>query len=132
MRELKTNYLDRLPQQELRKLFFLHDGAPPHCSRIVNQFLDEIFEDRWIANNGPFRWPPRSPDITPLDFFIWGYIKNEVYSHPLTTQEDCERRVRNAFNSLPAAMIRRATNEGVTRRLHKCLEVHGRNFEHLL
>jgi hypothetical protein len=23
--------------------------------------------------------PPRSPDLTPMEFFLWGYVKNIVY-----------------------------------------------------
>lgn len=109
----------------------MHDGAPPHGRVTVNLFLDETFQDRWIANNGPFKWPPQSPDITPMDFFIWGYIKNEVYFHPLTSKENCEQRVRDAFNALSPEFIQRATNSGVLTRITKCLEVQGRNFEYL-
>lgn len=132
LRNLKVNYLDRLPPNEYNEIFFVHDGAPPHNTVIVNQLLHTYFEDRWIGTNGPFRWPPRSPDITPLDFFIWGYLKNEVYRNPVTIKEECEQRVRRAVNSLSPTLISRATNEGVIRRLSKCLEVQGRNFEHLL
>lgn len=110
----------------------MHDGAPPHSSLIINNYLEEVFEDQWIASNGPFRWPPRSPDLTPLDYFIWGYIKNEVYFQTLTTKEDCEQRVRNSFNSLSPVFIRRATNRSLKKRILKCLEVQGRTFEHLL
>jgi hypothetical protein len=34
---------------------------------------------RWIGRGGSITWPPRSPDLTPLDFFLWGYAKNIVY-----------------------------------------------------
>lgn len=114
------------------QLWYQHDGAPPHTIAPVNNFLDNHFEDRWIANNGPHRWPPRSPDITPLDFFVWGRIKNIVYAAPLTTKEDCQERVRNAFRSLSPQEIQSATHAGFLRRIHKCLEVGGNQFEHLL
>jgi hypothetical protein len=32
-----------------------------------------------IRRGGPISWPPRSPDLTPLDFFLWGYAKDQVY-----------------------------------------------------
>ena len=28
-------------------------------------------------------WPPRSPDATPCDFFLWDYVKDQVYVPPL-------------------------------------------------
>ncbi|EZA48500.1 hypothetical protein X777_12995, partial [Ooceraea biroi] len=41
--------------------------------------LNESFPDRWIGRGGRISWPARSPDLTPLDFFLWGHLKNEVF-----------------------------------------------------
>jgi hypothetical protein len=30
--------------------------------------------------NNAVLWPPRSPHLTPMNFFLWGYLKNLVYS----------------------------------------------------
>ncbi|CAF1680033.1 unnamed protein product, partial [Adineta ricciae] len=64
--------------------FFLpeQDGAPPHFAVDVRQYLDHQFPQRWIGRGGPIRWAPRSPDLTPLDFFLWGHLKNIVYKTP--------------------------------------------------
>lgn len=51
------------------ELFFQQDGAPPHYSRAVRQYLNERFPRQWIGRRGPIEWPARSPDLTPLDFF---------------------------------------------------------------
>ncbi|EZA48673.1 hypothetical protein X777_13179, partial [Ooceraea biroi] len=40
--------------------------------------LNESFPDRWIGRGGRISWPARSPDLMPLDFFLWGHLKNEV------------------------------------------------------
>lgn len=63
------------------------------------------------GNNGRLRWPPRTPDSNPLDYSVWGCIKNLVYSNPLTTIEDMKSRVRTAFNSLTPDSLRSATHE---------------------
>uniref|UniRef100_A0A2H1WMQ9 SFRICE_037792 n=1 Tax=Spodoptera frugiperda TaxID=7108 RepID=A0A2H1WMQ9_SPOFR len=47
-----------------------HDGAPLHVVRSVRERLSVMLEDRWIGRLGPQAWPPRSPDLTPLDFFV--------------------------------------------------------------
>jgi hypothetical protein len=49
---------------------FQQDGAPPHWARIVREFLDMHFSGRWVGRDAPIPWPPRSPDIMPLDFFL--------------------------------------------------------------
>ena len=46
-------------------------------------FLDVTFPNRWIGSDGPTPWPPRSPDITPLDFFLSGHVKDKVFSTPV-------------------------------------------------
>ncbi|EZA53536.1 hypothetical protein X777_07004, partial [Ooceraea biroi] len=45
----------------------------------ARNILNEPFPDRWIGRGGRISWPARSPDLTPLDFFLWGHLKNEVY-----------------------------------------------------
>ena len=76
---LQENHLVMLelyvaPQLEEFKpwIIFQQDGAPPHWGSDVRRFLDAAFLNRWIGRDGPTPWPPRSPDITPLDFFLWG------------------------------------------------------------
>jgi hypothetical protein len=132
LHNFETDYLDNLPLAVRRNLFYQHDGAPPHCNYVIDNFLQYAFDGQWIANNGPYLWPPRSPDLSVLDFFIWGTIKNRVYDTPLTTMEDCMQRVRNAFTNLSQNSIRKATHEHLLLRYEKCLEVQGRQFEHLL
>ncbi|GBO05805.1 hypothetical protein AVEN_11406-1 [Araneus ventricosus] len=61
-------------------VIFQQDGAPPHYGNIVREFLDTTSPKRWIARGAVMAWPPRSPDITPLDFYLWGYVKQHVYS----------------------------------------------------
>ncbi|KAJ8962486.1 hypothetical protein NQ318_000874 [Aromia moschata] len=77
----------------------------------------EFYQDNLNANNGPHLWPPRSPDLSVLDFFIWGTIKIKVYNTALTTREDCMRRVRTAFQDLDPQLIRRATRENFLLRI---------------
>jgi hypothetical protein len=45
----------------------------------VTDVLNERFPDAWIGRGGPIPLPPRSPDLSPLDFSLWGYINNVVY-----------------------------------------------------
>jgi hypothetical protein len=52
------------------KMATVKEKAPPHWGLLVRQFLDATFPKRWIERDGPIPWPPRSPDITFLDFFF--------------------------------------------------------------
>ncbi|GBM70077.1 hypothetical protein AVEN_237189-1 [Araneus ventricosus] len=61
-------------------VIFQQDGATSHYGNIVREFLDTAFPQRWIGRSAVMAWPPRSPDITPLDFYLWGHVKQHVYS----------------------------------------------------
>ena len=34
---------------------------------------------RRISKKNDYHWPPRSPDLTPLDFYLWGYLKSKLH-----------------------------------------------------
>ena len=70
--------LDNLNLHTRRNLqWYQHDGAPPHNFQLVRNYLNEIFPNRWIGRNAPILWPPRSPDLSVLDFFLWGAVKTQ-------------------------------------------------------
>ena len=84
---LQENYVEYtyifLPLLKLVFKIFQQDGAPLPWGSHVCWFLDETFANRWLGRDGPTPWPPRSQDITPLDFFLWGYVKDRVFSTPV-------------------------------------------------
>lgn len=58
-----------VPVETQETMYYQHDGAPPHRSQNVMRFLHNRYGDRIIAHQGQVHWPPRSPDLTPMDFF---------------------------------------------------------------
>jgi hypothetical protein len=79
-------------------LIFQRDGALPHYHIYVTYFLNETVPDRWIGRCGPTVWPPRSPDLTPVDFFLWGCVKDLVYVPPLPRDiNDLMIRIRESI-----------------------------------
>ena len=76
----------------------------------------------------PIAWPPYSPDLTPCDFFLWGWIKSQVYTTPIANLAELRRRIEQAFAELPQEMVDRAIG-AYQRRLEYCLEVNGRSTE---
>ena len=84
---LQENYVEYkyifLLLLKLVSKIFQQDGEPPHWGSHVRRFLVAIFPSRWIVRDGPTPWPPRSPDITQLDFFLWEYVKDKVFWTPV-------------------------------------------------
>ncbi|GBL96692.1 hypothetical protein AVEN_111836-1 [Araneus ventricosus] len=64
------------------------NGASPNWGTVVRAFLDTTFPNRWIGRGGPIAWPPRSSDVTSLDFFVFGCVKDKVYSREIRDFED--------------------------------------------
>ena len=64
------------------RIWWIQDGAPAHRRLIVRERLRQLFQDRVVALNHPIEWPPRSPDLTPCDFNLWGYLKGKVFVTP--------------------------------------------------
>lgn len=79
-RTMITDYL--LPEIEARglnELWFQQDGATSHTARQTMDLLRNRFGEHLISSFGPVNWPPRSCDITPLEYFLWGYTKSLVF-----------------------------------------------------
>ena len=66
---------------DLSTAWFQHDGAPAHAAHEIVNLLNQIFPNKWIGSNGPVEWAPRSPDLTPLDFFPTGLPKGTHLSN---------------------------------------------------
>jgi len=63
------------------------DGSPAH-HKAVRGYLNRNLPQRWLGRTGKeddalMRWPPRSPDLTPCDFFSRGFVKDTVFVPPL-------------------------------------------------
>ena len=63
-------------------MWMQHDGAPLHYALCSRQVMNEIFDKKWIGRGGPLAWPPRSPDLTSPDHFVWGFVKERVMAVP--------------------------------------------------
>ena len=74
--------------------------APPHNSHLVRDLLLEMFQDRVIARDLPTERPPRSPDLTPYDFFLCGFVKGNVFTTPPVSIEDMRDRIVNELTNL--------------------------------
>ncbi|KAJ4451845.1 hypothetical protein ANN_03323 [Periplaneta americana] len=54
------------------------------------------FESRWIGRGGPIAWQARSPDLTPLDFFLWGCMEVKVYQTEIASREELVAKINTA------------------------------------
>jgi hypothetical protein len=108
-------------------MFYLkQDGAPPHYHRHVRAYLDDTLLGRWMGPGGAIEYPPRSPDLTPLDFYLWRTLKDEVYRQNPTTREIIQASCAAITPDTLTAVVRSAV-----RRHRRCLAADGGHFEHI-
>uniref|UniRef100_A0A2R5L931 Putative transposable element n=1 Tax=Ornithodoros turicata TaxID=34597 RepID=A0A2R5L931_9ACAR len=119
-----------LPLARYGQLWFQHDGAPAQSSSRVRVYLDHAFPNQWVGRFGPVPWPARSPDLTPLDFFLWEYVKDRMYVEDTTTPDALKAKITQVCHGIPEDMLRRET-ENTIRRCRFCVMTHGELFEHL-
>jgi hypothetical protein len=132
--ELLTNQIipalrEIFNQEEMNEIWFQQDGCPAHNTLQVQEILRDHFNDRVISNNGPVSWPARSPDISPLDFYLWGAAKNEIYEFdPPETIAILQERTVDVLRSINRNTIRRVCR-AVKQRCQRCIEENGRHFQ---
>jgi len=131
LRHRLNELLEDVPLANRLEMIFQQDGHPAHTSRLARAVLNEKFPGRWIGLYGPHEWPPRSPDLTPLDFFAWGFLKNKVYETLPQDPEDLKNKIRHACAEITPAMLKRVRNNFM-RRIAFCLEEDGGYIEHIL
>lgn len=124
--------LEEVDLETRRNIWFQQDGAPAHTSRHSLDVLRNKFGLRIISNRTRHPWPARSPDLTPLDYFLWGYIKNKLcVNYAITTKENMKRDIREICNNITTETLE-AVNFEFLRRINFCVENNGDHFEHLL
>lgn len=75
---------------DYKKYYFQQDGATPHTAISVQTWLSGKFGKKFIDKDS---WPPRSPDLNPCDFYLWGYLKARIYNPLPKTLEDLKSNI---------------------------------------
>lgn len=125
--------MEDVPLQTRETAFFMHDGAPAHYTLDVRHYLDDTYGNRWIGRGGPVQWPARSPDLNPIDFYVWGHLKSLVYAQPIPDIETLRQRIIDSCNTIrnqPGIFER--VRGSMQRRMHSCTNSNGGHIEHLL
>ena len=101
-----------LGQNMFSQTIWQQDGTKPHQANMVMEWLwlDGIFEDRMLAirSRRGDTWAPSSPDLNPLDFILWGYLKEKVDKPLPTSLEELKSRIKREVRDLPESMVMKA------------------------
>ena len=99
----------------------------------MREYLNESFPNRWLVRGGPVACPPRSPDLTLLDYYLWGHMKTLVYE----TKVDSRAELRHCIFAA-AELVRShpdntaSATPSLLMRAKNCIATGGGHFEQLL
>jgi len=100
LQEKLPRLLEVVPLNKRGHMYLQHDEASLHFSREIRNFLNYHFPGWWIGRGGPHNWPARSPDLDPLDYCVWGWMKELVYSVKVGTWDALLGRILDAADCI--------------------------------
>jgi hypothetical protein len=118
-------FINQLHEDELQRGYFQQDGAPPHVAHQTINYLQEFFGDRLVSRD---RWPPRSPDLTPLDFYLFGSLKTKVFRNRLHTLEELQAAIVEEINNIDQHTLQRVF-DNIKKRVNMTLLNNGGHIE---
>ena len=77
---------------------FQQDGATCHTAEATLYVLRPVFEDRIITRRADVVWQPRSCDLTPLDYYLWGAVK--CYANKPETIDALKDNIRETIGEM--------------------------------
>jgi len=72
--------------------------------------VNALFPNRFVSRNWDIPWHPRSPELTPCDYFLWWYLKTNLFETRPRTTEDLKQRIQDEVAAIPVEMQRDVMN----------------------
>ncbi|GFW35013.1 transposable element Tc3 transposase [Trichonephila clavipes] len=115
-RAMITNFfMPELNNHDVQELWFQQDGATYHTARATIYLLKYTFGDRLFSRFRSVNWPQRSCDLTPLDHFLWGYVKSLVYADKPQTLDHLEDNIRRVIADIRPQMLEKVIENWTSR-----------------
>ena len=125
---LKKRFWTKVVREDYEKYYFQQDGASPHTANKVQKYLKSKFKDKFIDKN---RWPPRSPDLNPCDFYLWGYLKARVYNPLPNTIDDLKFNIEREIKKINKDVLKNVFLNFV-KRCDLVIEAKGSHIDNLI
>jgi len=105
----------KFEEEDTNDIWFQQDGAPCHTVNVTIDLLRTVFENRIISRNADVNWPPHSCDLTPLDYFLWGAVKDKCYANQPETIQELKHEIKVAIDEIRAHTVENVLKNWVYR-----------------
>ena len=112
-------------------MWFQQDGAIAHTANESMTIFRNMFPGHLISRFGDVSWPPRSPDLSTCDFFLWGYFKSRVYTHKPRTLNGLKEAIRQEIRPI-ARQLLASVMDDFKKRLENYIQSDGRHLTDII
>ena len=113
-----TKFINQLHDDEIMRGYFQQDGVTAHTAQTTIEFLQQSYGNRIISQG---LWPPRSPDLTPPNYFLFGQVKNNVYKNCLHNLDELQQVIMHEIQNITQEQLCQVF-ETMKRRIMLCLQ----------
>jgi hypothetical protein len=125
--DLLTQLISLLEENE-RHCWFQHNGATAHTANTTTALPQDFCGERNVERG---LWPRRSPDLILPSYFLWGFLKERVYSNNPRSLEELKHNIEQTVASTEPETFRKVTRNAL-KRVDAFLREGGGHFQHLL
>lgn len=125
------NFLRRVDNDVLNQIWIQQDGASAHRSRVVTEYLNVRFSNKWIMYRSQIQeWPPRSTILRFLFLLLFIFISTlkTKFIQKSMTVKNMKERIKEKCRNIDAGVLQKVRNNF---RLELCKQVNGQVFEYL-
>ena len=126
------NFYDDRMYLSMQRVWFQQDGATPHTLEMALNWLNDHFGTPVISLNTRHVWAPNSPNLNPLDFFVWDCIKDRAYEDSPRTLDDLIAAILCVSSNMTLEDCNAAILNIRYVRLPQVINHNGAHFEYLL
>lgn len=131
-RNMITEFLwPQLDGMDLDDMWFQQDGATCHTAHETIDLLQQRFPEQIISRNSDVNWPPRSCDLTPCDFFLWGFVKSRAYANKPETIPELKSEIQRVIGEIQPHLCEKVM-ENFMKRVMACHQSRGGHLTDIL
>ena len=95
----------KIEGKDIGNIWFQQDGATCHTAGAILDVLRPVFKEHIISHRADVIWPPRNCDLTPLDYYLWGAVKDKSYADNPVTIDALKDNIRETIAEIELHII---------------------------
>ena len=95
----------KIEEEDIGNICFQQKGATCHTAEAILDVMRPVFEDRIISRRADVVWLPRSCDLIPLDYYLWGAVKDKCYAKKPEIIDALKDNIREAIDAIQLQSI---------------------------